>query len=202
MPMTPAPTTTIVRGTFSIARMPSQSMMRTSSNVHMRGPCRVGPDGDDDDVGGVLLLVVAVVGAYGERVLVDEAGRAVEQVHAVAEQLAAHDLDLATDHVRRSGEQVRHGDVLLHPVVLAVEVPHVHAGEVEDRLAQRLRRDRAGVDADAADHVPPLDDGSLLAELGRRDRRTLAARAGADDEQVVVRVIHGRCLPSTSAPPN
>jgi hypothetical protein len=55
---------------------------------------------------------------------------------------------------------------------------------LEHRLAQRLGRDRAGVDGDAAEALLALGDGHALAELGGLDRRLLAARPGSDDEKV------------------
>ena len=57
------------------------------------------------------------------------------------------------------------------------------AGERGDRLArrdQRLRRHAVGEDAGAADAVP-LDDDDLGAELGRDERRLVAAGAAAED---------------------
>ena len=77
-----------------------------------------------------------------------------EQLDAVAHQLGAHDLDLLADHVLGAGQQVGRGDLLLDPVAGAVQLALAHPGQVDDRLAQRLRRDGAGVDAHAAEHRP------------------------------------------------
>src|SRR5262249_4063525 len=57
---------------------------------------------------------------------------------------------------------------------------------VDDGLAQGLGRDRAGVDADAADHVAAIDQGDPLAQLGGLDRRLLAGGPGTDHHEVVV----------------
>ena len=173
MPMTPAPTTTIVRGTSAMCRMPSESTTRFSSKSIDAGRAGRVPTAIDDLVGGDPAVHVGLVVAHGQRVVVDEAPGAVQQLDPVAVELAADDLGLAADDVRRTGQQVLDGDVLLDPVVLAVEVAHVHAGQVEDGLAQGLGRDRAGVDADAADHVAALDDRRALAQLGRGDGRLL-----------------------------
>ena len=51
------------------------------------------------------------------------------------------------------------------------------------RAQQRLGRDAAPVQADAAQMLA-LDDGRLQAELGRADRRHIAARTAADDDDV------------------
>src|SRR5690606_21984496 len=53
-------------------------------------------------------------------------------------------------------------------------------------LQQRLGRDAPPVQADAAEGVA-LDDGGLHAELRGADRRDVAARAGADHDDVEVR---------------
>src|SRR6185312_13097024 len=72
---------------------------------------------------------------------------------------------------------------LLH----ARRVEHVQRalGEhLEHRLAQRLGRDRPGVDGHAAEAVAALGDGDLPAELGGLDGGALTTRARADDEEV------------------
>ena len=58
------------------------------------------------------------------------------------------------------------------------------AGQVEHRLAQGLRRDRPGVQADAADHLALLADPDPAPQLGALDRGALAGGAGPDDEEV------------------
>jgi hypothetical protein len=106
-----------------------------------------------------------------------------------------HHVDLAAD-VLGARQQVGDGDLFLDPVAGAVQLALAHAGQVEHRLAQRLGRDGAGVDADAAEHVAALDDRDRLAELGRRDRGLLAAGTGTDDDEVVARLRAGE-IPRT-----
>ena len=65
------------------------------------------------------------------------------------------------------------------PVVLGVLHVVVDLG----RAQQRLGRDAAPVQADAAE-IGALDDRGLESELRRADRRDIAARAGADDDHV------------------
>ena len=55
---------------------------------------------------------------------------------------------------------------------------------------QRLGGDAPPVEADAAEAFP-LDHGGLEAELARADRCDIAARAGADDDDVKGRIRHG-----------
>src|SRR3546814_19507414 len=59
------------------------------------------------------------------------------------------------------------------------------------RAQQRLGRDAAPVQADAAELVA-LDDGGLEAQLGRADRRGIAAGAGAEDDDVETGVAQDR----------
>src|SRR5690606_13718090 len=130
--------------------------------------------------------VAAPLALHRDGVLVLEAGGAGDDLDVVAQQLVADHLDLAPDHVLGARQQVGDRDVALDPVARAVQVALGEPGEVEDRLPQRLGRDRAGVDADAAHHAPAFRHADALAQLRGRDRGLLPARAGSDDEQVVV----------------
>ena len=159
MPITPAPTTTIERGTCSRSRMLSESTIVALVELDAVRPGRPGAGGDDDLVGGDRLLVAGRRRRTATVCGVDEAAGAGEQGDVVAGQLAADDVDLPADHVLGAGGQVGDGDVVLDPVALAVQLALAEAGEVEHRLAQGLGRDGAGVDADPADHVAALDDG-------------------------------------------
>ena len=121
--------------------------------------------------------------AHGVGVL--EHGVARQQADAVAAELLAHHGGLGGDHARRAVEQLAHRLAL--GLLGPRRVEHVQRPlrqVLEHRLAQRLGRDRAGMDRDAAEPVAPLDDGDALAELGGLDRRPLAAGAGSDDEKV------------------
>jgi hypothetical protein len=193
MPMTPAPTTTMVSGTRSSARIPSESTTRSSSNSTWAG--RLGTGRDDDLRRPDHAAFAAAVDLH--RVRVDKSRRTNEQIHVIAEQLRPHDLDLPADHVLRARQEVLDGNLLLHPVRLTVELAHRQSGQIEDGFPPGLRRDGAGVDADAANHVPSLDDADALTQLGRTDRRLLATWTGADDQQVVVvrGLLHGRPFP-------
>ena len=71
----------------------------------------------------------------------------------------------------------------------------LHVVEHFGRAQQRLGRDAAPVEADAAEQLA-LDDRGLEAELRRADRGDIAAGPGAEDDEVVS-VSH--CFPSSAA---
>ena len=115
-----------------------------------------------------------------------EAGDAVDDVDAVAGELGLGDVHFGLDDVLNAEGEIGHGDLLLDPIVHAVDGAVVVAGEVQDRLAHGLGGDGAGVDADAADRAHALDHGDLLSLLGGVDSGALSSRAGSDDDEVVV----------------
>src|SRR5690606_24993486 len=87
--------------------------------------------------------------------------------------------------------------------VVEAEVLRLIAQHVRDLGAaqQRLGRDAAPVEADAA-QVLALDDRGREAELGGADRRDVAARAAADDEDVercVGHVLRSSTIPTATA---
>ncbi len=122
-------------------------------------------------------------------VRVDEAAVTLDEVDAVAHELRPDDVLLLADHMAGAREQIGGGDLLLDAVARAVQLALAHAGEVDDGLAQRLRRDGPGVHADTAEHAAAFDDRHRLAELCRRDRGLLATRTRTDDDEVVLQ--HG-----------
>ena len=184
-PITPAPTTTIDAGIDWRSRMPSESSTRCSSNSTPSGRAGLVP------VAMTMYSPLTVVRSPRERSstrrVCSSRNRpsAGDQIDPVAHQLVAHRFGLFADDVAGSRQQVGRCDLVLDPIARAVELALVHPGQVQNRLAQRLRRDGAGIDADAAEHRPLLDDRDRFAQLGRRDRGLLAARARADDDHVV-----------------
>ena len=134
--------------------MPSESRIRWSSNSTSAGRAGRVPVAMTTCSAADLCARRAVAGRRPATVC-GSRNRPVpaDEVDAVADQLVADDLDLAADDVLGAAEQVGDGDVVLDPVVLAVELALVHAGQVEHGLAQGLGRDGAGVDADPADHA-------------------------------------------------
>jgi hypothetical protein len=148
-------------------------------------PGGLGPGRDDHRVRGDLPLPARAV-VHRDLVRAEEGRGAAEHRDPVAGQLAADHVVLAGDHVPGPVGQVADGDLVLDPVALPVHLPLVEAGQVQDRLAHGLGRDGAGVDADPAEHVRPLDNRHPAFQLGRGDGRFLAAGAGPDDEKIEV----------------
>ena len=190
MPITPAPTTTIDVGSDLRSRMPSESSTRSSSNSTPVGRA------------GLVPVAMTMYSTADGRALaagrVLDAGRCARRRSGRARcrrstrlriSWIAHDVALLADDVAGARQQVGGGDLLLDAVAGAVQLALAHAGEVDDRLAQRLRRNGAGVDADSAEHPAALDDRDRLAELRRRDGGLLAARTRTDDDEVVLQ--HG-----------
>ena len=79
-------------------------------------PVRARADRDHDVVGRDAALLAAR--RDGDRVRVDEARVAVQQLHVVARQLVAHDVDLALDDGLRAPEEILDRDVVLDLVAL------------------------------------------------------------------------------------
>jgi len=106
----------------------------------------------------------------------------------VAGQLSADHVVFPDDHVRGARGQVGDGDLVLDSVRLPVDLPLVDTGEVKDRLAEGLGRDRPRVEADPADHLGAFYHRDPPVELRGCDRRLLPAWPGPDHQQV--KVVH------------
>src|SRR5439155_3227775 len=91
------------------------------------------------------------------------------------------------DHGFFPSHEVVHRQVLAERRLDAVERPLLDAGDVEDRLTQRLARDGGAVETVAAEPSRAFDHGDALAELGGLHRGLLARRPGADDGDVEIR---------------
>ena len=85
--------------------------------------------------------------------------------------------------------QVVHRDFALAAVALFVDVAMAIAGEVQNRFADRLRGDRAGVERHAAQQLAlAFDDDDSPILLRRGDGRLLAGRPAAHHDQIVSHV--------------
>src|SRR5262249_47123900 len=156
-------------------------------DLDARGRARVRPGGDDDPLAAHPPLAAAAV-EDGNRVRVDERRLAVEERDVVPEQLGSDDVALSLAHLPGPYGEVGDVDLLLHAVVLAVDPALREAGQVQDGLADRLRRDRSGVDGHASEMPVPLDERRATAELRGLDRGLLPGWARTDDEQLEVEV--------------
>ena len=109
--------------------------------------------------------------------------------------LLHQEADAVVEALRHAARALHHGlrvvaDIVgRQPVVLGV----LHVVKDFRRAQQRLGRDAAPVQADAAE-IGSLDDRGLEAELRRADRGDIAAGAGADDDDVEGSVSHGYSL--------
>ena len=139
---------------------------------------------EDEPLGADAAL--AVVRDHLQLVGAGERGHAVDHGHVVAHELVAHHVALGLDDLLHARSQVAEGEVGLHPEGLAVDLALAQAGEVEDRLAQRLAGDRPGVRRDAAEHRPAVDDHGPLVQLGRLHGGLQAARTRPDDRELVL----------------
>ena len=181
-PITPPPTTVMVRGTrLSSFSSPSESMIVRSSNSTVAG--RAGPRADRDH--DPPARIGSSAPSMLDRVVVLEDGVPGQHPDVVAPELLARDRRLGRDHRGRAVEQ------LLDRLALALldprRVEHVERARrelLQHRLAQGLRRDRPGMDRDAAEAVATLRDRHALAELGGLDGRFLTSGARADDEKI------------------
>src|SRR5690242_1419865 len=97
-----------------------------------------------------------------------------------------HDLNFALDDPLHAMGEIACRNAVADDVVFSVDRALPEAGEVQNRFAQRLARNGAGVDAHAARHLPPIDDRDTLTELGSRDRSLLARRPATYDDEVVI----------------
>ena len=194
MPMAPEP---ITSSDFGIARRhhrleigPHQFLVRLEAGQHARPRA-----GGDDDVLGLIragaeraLRRFALGGLH--RHLAGRVDRrlAPDDRHFV---LLHQEADAVVEPLRDGARARDHGlrvvaDIVgFQPIVLGV----LHVVENLGRAQQRLGRDAAPVEANAAEIIA-LDDGRLEAELRRADGGHVAAGAGADDQNVEIAVGH------------
>ena len=76
--------------------------------------------------------------------------------------------------------------------ILAIAPPRRRL-EIFRRVEQRLGRDAADVEAGAAERLAALGAGGLEPKLRSADRGDIAARAGADHQDVEIVISHFSC---------
>ncbi len=116
---------------------------------------------------------------------VKEAGRAGDDLHAVARQLGLGDVGLRADHLVDAKAEVGHGDLVFDAVIDAVDPLKLEAGEVQNGFPHGFTGDGSGVDADATDDVALLDYNDATAGFGGLNGGSLTGGAGADHDHVV-----------------
>ena len=104
----------------------------------------------------------------------------------------ADDLVLVRDAAWRDRSSARRSST---PSVSKCATSSMHRGDVQ----QRLRRDAADVEADAAERRIALDQHDLEAEVGGAEGGRVAAGAGAEHEQVAARGRRRRTAPAATA---
>src|SRR5205807_9410681 len=92
----------------------------------------------------------------------------------VALELCPNNLSLARDNGVYTGGDILDGHVDTTLRSIAVQGLYGEAGELKDGLTYRLTGDCAGVNAHAADHDRPIDNGDALARLRRCDSALLS----------------------------
>lgn len=117
---------------------------------------------------------------------IDETSDAADQVHVVAQQLIANHASLPFDDLTHAFADIAGLDLLAQPVALTVDPALIETSQVQDGLPYRLRGNRAGVHAHAADAFATLDHRDVLPKLRGLDRRLLPGGTGADNEEVVL----------------
>ena len=144
---------------------------------------RRGASGDDDEICRAHLLLYAVV--HQQTVIVQERGRAGEQIHMVPLQLSAKNLRLGLDHMTCPQAQVVHRDVALDRIAHPIHGFLPQSCQVNYGFAQRLAGNGSRVEADATQHIPLFNNGDFLPQLRSLDRCIMPSRPASDDDDVI-----------------
>ena len=103
----------------------------------------------------------------------------------VALELCPNYLSLSRDNGVHSGGNILDRNVDTTSRSVAVQGLHGRAGKLKDGFTYRLAGDCAGMNAHAADHDRPVDNGDALARFCRRDGALLSRWATANHNQVI-----------------
>ena len=125
---------------------------------HVVGAVRARAGGDHEELGGEGPGVGAARRLHRDRVGAGEARVALDDLDRVAPERLVDQLELALDDRALAVHEVGHRELGADLVADAVEAVAGELVEEDGALAQRLRGDRAPVDAVAAHHVGALDD--------------------------------------------
>jgi hypothetical protein len=126
-----------------------------------------------------------MIALHLDHVRVDEAGVTLEVADAVAAQVLADARALGDGDRVLAGDQPRNGGVrIVEGDRDAVEIARAISAQIDRRLAERLARERAGVDRGAAGLRRLLDHGDPPAEVRSLRRALLAGGTAADHHQI------------------
>src|SRR6185503_1853346 len=109
-----------------------------------------------------------------------------DQIDAVTRHLVLHNLNFVLDDVVGAKREIFDRDRLFQTIAGSVEVALAEPREIENRFAEGLAGDGAGVGGDAADDGSAFDDADGLTELGGLDRGFLACWPTPYDEKIVL----------------
>ena len=199
-PITPAPTTVSVRGRCSSSRISSLSNTRRRSNGTFAGRYGTVPTAISACSKPAWLTSPPSVVSSTSFGPTNRASAKALRTMLRMNWCCSTSTSWSRVLVSRCTE-VAGRDVLLDPVAAAVEPPLAPAREVQDGLAQRLRRDRAGMHRHPAQPPAAVDHQHRLAELRRLHRRPPPRRPAADHQHVdLLHRLPPRCaLPSKAA---
>src|SRR3954468_1089272 len=110
-----------------------------------------------------------------DRLRIGEGRAAADHVHVIALVEAAAQVNLAADHAFGFS----------HERAVIGLVAALVVGELLDRVAQRLARDRSAMGAGAADFRVLVDQRDPAAAFDSRHRGALSTGAAADDDHIV-----------------
>jgi hypothetical protein len=121
-------------------------------------------------------------------VRIDKLREALKDCDVVALELRVNHFRFARDDRLYPRREFLDGNIAIR--VVAVDALHGRAGELKDRFAHGLARDRARVDAHAAHHQGAVDDGDALAHFCRANRAFLPGRTAADHNEIKLWFCH------------
>ena len=122
----------------------------------------------------------------GDRVGIDQGGRAPEDLDAVPVEVRDDPGTFALVHGPLVRHEVADGDLVIELQLDPAQVAIAEPREEERRLAQGLRGERPGVGRRPSQDRLLLDQGHRLAEVRRLRGPLLPRRPGADDDQVEI----------------
>src|SRR5712675_2347375 len=117
---------------------------------------------------------------------IGKAGQPVKDFDSIARELRANDIDFGFDDVLRAKGKIGHADLILHTVVYAVNILVIEAREMQHRFANGFTGNRSSIDGRATDDFQLFDQRHALAKFRCLNRRALARRPRANDNEIVL----------------